>query len=287
MANAAKKYKEKKKEKQDMANAAKMYKEKKEKQRLAKLSIFINKGNLRELKIYVSTANQYLHLIKPFSYLFNKFWKRDVQVTVLGYNEPTFKLLNNFNFVSLGKQEGGSKMWSTDLRKFFESINDEFFVYTLEDLFIALPVNLIIFDNLVSLLDNDKVGRIGLTNDMPRGKHNILKSYKKYDIIEREQEERYRLGLTWSIWNREYLLKYLEPNIEPHEFELQGSAKSKNDGYRILGTKKEYCLYHCAVVRKGNIKMMYTHPDKAFKICNDKRSLRPTVIDYMKRKELI
>ena len=34
-----------------------------------------------------------------------------------------------------------------------------------------------------------------------------------------------------------YMLKYLQPDMNPWQFELDGSEKAKNDGYRILGTK--------------------------------------------------
>ena len=48
------------------------------------------------MKIYISTSNKYIHLIKPFQYLFNKFWSDSQPVTILGYEEPTFDLYNNF-----------------------------------------------------------------------------------------------------------------------------------------------------------------------------------------------
>ena len=50
------------------------------------------------MRIYVSTSNKYIHLIKPFQYLFNKFWSDSQPVTILGYEEPTFDLYNNFDF---------------------------------------------------------------------------------------------------------------------------------------------------------------------------------------------
>ncbi|KKK57355.1 hypothetical protein LCGC14_3055310, partial [marine sediment metagenome] len=55
------------------------------------------------MKVYVSTSNQYLHLVKIYAYLFNKFWNRPGQeVVVLGYDAPTFDLPDNFSFVSMG-----------------------------------------------------------------------------------------------------------------------------------------------------------------------------------------
>jgi hypothetical protein len=233
------------------------------------------------MKIYISTANSYLHLIKPFYYLFNKFWSPDQQVTVLGYDEPEFNLPNNFDFISLGKQEGGIKMWSTDLRKFFESIDDEFFIHTVEDHFLTWPVNFGILSRLISLLD-DNVGRIGLTNDMPNKAYDIYGRCDRYDIIERRQDQQYRLSLLWGIWNREYILKYLEPGLDPHDFEIIAGDKAMNDGYKILGTVRDYCLHHCQGVRRGNL-----DGSLGFKFINDPRSLEPSIIEDMKKEGLI
>lgn len=233
------------------------------------------------MKIYISTANQYLHCLKPFYYLFNKFWNSTKQVTILGYDEPDFDLPINFIFVSLGKQEGGIKMWSTDLRKFFESIDDEHIIYTVEDHFITWPVNFGILSKLTSLLD-DNVGRIGLTNDMPNEPYDIVEMCEGYSVIERRQDRNYRLSLLWGIWNRKYLLEYLQPGFDPHDFEIIAGEKSKNDGYKILGTMGDYCVHHCQGVRKGDL-----NGNLGFKFINDPRSLEPKIIDDMKRKDLI
>ena len=48
------------------------------------------------------------------------------------------------------------------------------------------------------------------------------------------------------------MLKYLQPNMNPWEFELDGSEKAKNDGHRILGTKYHHPIYCCHSVRRGN-----------------------------------
>ena len=48
------------------------------------------------------------------------------------------------------------------------------------------------------------------------------------------------------------MLKYLEPNMNPWEFELQGSEKAKNDGYKILGTKYNHPIYCSHTVRRGD-----------------------------------
>ena len=75
------------------------------------------------MKIYISTSDKYLQLLKPFSFLFNRFWGEQQDVVVLGYKEPDFELPNNFEFVSMGVSRNDPKEWSDGLRDYFKSID--------------------------------------------------------------------------------------------------------------------------------------------------------------------
>lgn len=200
------------------------------------------------MKIFVLTHNPHLHLIKGFSYLFNKFWTREQEVTLLCYEHPIFKLPDNFKVISIGENDS-PRYWSSDLNNFFSSIDDKFIQWTNIDSWLAAPVDFEIYDNIISLLTDD-VGRFGLTTDIKKtGKNNTLTKYKTYSIIERKQDENFRISGTWSIWNREYLLNFLIEGRNPWNFEFSGSEEAKNDGYKILGTKDKYAVRMCNVVR--------------------------------------
>ena len=96
------------------------------------------------VNIYISTSNKYIHLIKPFQYLFNKFWSGKQNVTILGYEEPKFKLEDNFDFISLGKQTTIDD-WCIDLKNFFESIDDDYFI----ECYVITPAGGVPYTNLV------------------------------------------------------------------------------------------------------------------------------------------
>ena len=85
-----------------------------------------------KMNIYISTSDNYLHLLKPFSYLFNKFWSDSQRVFILGYKSPSFELPDNFKFISMGEQKG-IQYWANDLHKFFSSIDDEHFIFLKEN----------------------------------------------------------------------------------------------------------------------------------------------------------
>ena len=189
------------------------------------------------MNIYVSTSDKYHSCIKPFMYLFNKFWFEKTQVTFLGYNTPDFKLPNNCKFISMGKDEG-PQMWSTGLRKFFTELDEEFFIFTIEDCFILSEINMSAYNALIDKLDSS-VGRISLSGQLINKSYKTIDKFDDFNIIEASKNIEYRKGTQWSVWNKNFMLEYLKDNMSPWEFELSGD----NDEYRILGTDGRVPFY--------------------------------------------
>ncbi len=190
------------------------------------------------MKIICSTSNKYLHLIPVFTYLFNKYWPGN-EVEIVGYEKPSCELPENFTFYSMGTQ-GTVKEWSTDLRKYFEVIDDDFFIWLMEDSFLKAPVKEPELDACCALM-MPGVGRIALTNDLRSREHTIANGF-----VYAHPNSRYRLSTQPSIWNKEFLLKYLTDGLSPWEFETQNP---KNDGWQIVGAV-EYPVLHNEGVRR-------------------------------------
>lgn len=184
------------------------------------------------MKIIITTSDAYHHLLKISMFLFNKNWSDKQEVEIVGYEKPLFTFPDNFKFHSLGKQIGGPKNFSTDLRKYFEK-QDTFFIWIFDDSFIK-SVN---FERLQELwmLRNNSIGRINLCS-----RATTLQDFYQSDLgsnlLENTQTALYRLCTQPSIWNKAFLMKYLTPELTPWEFETQ---KSINDGYRIIGHKED------------------------------------------------
>jgi hypothetical protein len=177
-------------------------------------------------KVVCSTSERYYHLLPVFAYLFNKYFDKDQPVEVVGYSIPNWELPANFTFRSMGKQ-GDVSEWSTDLRKYFESIPDKEVLWCMEDSFFKRvdPTAVRIAHSSVSI--GHKVGRFDLTNDVQNRPHTIRGS-----VVVADQDTNYRLSTQVSIWNKRFLLKYLTPGLTPWQMEKQESI---NDGWEILG----------------------------------------------------
>jgi hypothetical protein len=194
------------------------------------------------LPVYIWTSNQLMCCLPAWAYLFNKFWPKKTNVKVLGYNQPTFKLPDNFEYISLGEQRG-PKYWSTDMINYFSKCTDEYFYLTTEDGFIVKPVNERILDYLSEIMVNNldsNLLRICLTKDITHRPHNILEDLGDFQLISAGDNTKYRNSVHHSIWNRRNLLKELPIGITPWEFELN---TGKHNNMLILATKSTYSLH--------------------------------------------
>tara|TARA_A100001515_G_scaffold143703_1_gene145555 strand:+ start:1000 stop:1851 length:852 start_codon:yes stop_codon:yes gene_type:complete len=192
----------------------------------------------KNIKIYVTICDEYLWLLKPFYYLFNKYWGDEKEVNILGYKKPDFDLPQNFKFISLGRDNGPDE-WSTGLYNFFTNIEEEHFIFIHEDSFFVDPVNFKTLNTLLTYTDNQKVGRICLTRDTVNRNHELFDKKGDLTIVEATQDVGFRISTEASVWKRSYFLKYMIPHISAWDFEKNGSESAKRDGYHILTTKNE------------------------------------------------
>lgn len=181
------------------------------------------------IPIVVTTSNKYHHLLRIFIYLFNKNWSSEQRVEIVGYDKPNFYLPLNFSFHSMGEQVGGPNNFTTDLRKYFEK-QEQWLIWLFEDSFIK-DVD---FKRLqyVSDLREVNVGRINLAREAIKQDHFLIGSSEYGNLYENTQTANYRLSTQPSIWNKDFLLRYMIPGLTPWQFETQDSV---NDGWRILG----------------------------------------------------
>jgi hypothetical protein len=71
-------------------------------------------------------------------------------------------------------------------------------------------------------------------------------------MIEMDQEANYRISAVWSMWSKEYFLKYLTPKTNLWGWEVGSSCM--NDNHRIIGTKNKYVVQSCHLIKRGNLK---------------------------------
>jgi hypothetical protein len=203
---------------------------------------------VKDIKMYVNTCDATMEFLPIWSYFYDKYWKPAQDVVVLGYSKPDFELPNNYTYHSMSStQQGGVNNWSTYLRQYFEWIDDEYILWGIDDHIIADDVDQDILTHAVKLMNEDKtIGRFGLHRGISQREHIVVDKTDNYDIIELTQCESpgapfaFRIDCNFALWRKSYLLKYLQPNWTPWQFEVDGSKMARNDGWRILSTARKY-----------------------------------------------
>ena len=191
---------------------------------------------MKKIKVYIPTCDNYLWLIKPFMFLFNKFWDDTIEVTYLGYNPPNFSLPPNCTFISLGKDDN-LKHYSDDLRNYFLSIDDEYVIITTDDTFMVDYVNINLYNTILKYLTiNKNVGRVSLTRDLATRSHYYLDTVDGVDIVNASNHTQYRISIIWSMFKKEFLVKLLQSGRTPWTLETEGTIQSRNEKYNIIST---------------------------------------------------
>ena len=111
------------------------------------------------MKIYILTSDKNIHIVEGLQYCVNKYWKPNPSVVLLGYEEPSFDLDDNFKFVSLGEDRGAGYI-GDDLIKFFNSIEDKHFIFTIDDFFPIRQVNTDLLDHLTDKMIKEDISEI-------------------------------------------------------------------------------------------------------------------------------
>ena len=205
------------------------------------------------MNIYILTSDKNIHIIEGLQYCINKYWNSHPSVKILGYKEPTFNLDNNFEFISLG-QDRGADYVGEDLINFFNSIEDKHFIFSVDDFFPIRHIDTFLFEYLKTKIIDEDISRIALTDQVSNKPHSVVMEdlYHEHKIIEMGQTADYRKSAVWSMWSRDYFLKYMSNRMNLWEWELDN--RCKNDGHRIVGTDKKYVLQSCHLYKRGNLK---------------------------------
>jgi hypothetical protein len=194
------------------------------------------------LPVYISTNDKHTECLKVFTELYKKFWKGE-KFNVLGYTPLDVGELGTFH--SMGEQ-GTVQEWSTDLRQYFEKIEDDFFIYGTEDCAFTDYADIKWINQLAKIIQKDpSVGRINLVNPCDREGYTIdnnphykaerVDDYGEGKLYKLTKESGYAITAQISIWRKEFFLKYCQPNLSPWDFELKGSTKwASNEDFSVL-----------------------------------------------------
>jgi hypothetical protein len=183
-------------------------------------------------------------LLEALMYTTRKYWNCQNQFIILGYTHPDFEFDKNWSFVSLGEDTGPSN-WANDLLKYFSKFEDKYFINMIDDTLLTRQCDIEKMNRAFNYMkNNEKVKKIFLHGSMSIGGKDLFGdiSFSPVQDLNKEfydvsETANYRSSIQSSIWNTQYFLSLLKPNMNPWDFELQFP---KNDGARILTTLQNH-----------------------------------------------
>ena len=194
------------------------------------------------MRVYCLTSDKYIQAIRPYAWLFRKYWSETQPVTVVGFTPPDFDLPSNFDFLSLGDfADYPINRWSDALLKLLHIIPDEPFVLMFEDYWPTRPV----YVEAVRMLYDycrqfQYVARMDLTADRQFAAGAALYNQCGHlDLLWSDPESQYHMSLMTGIWNPRHLKRALIPGETPWQVELDGTPRLRamKDEMIVLGTK--------------------------------------------------
>ena len=202
------------------------------------------------MKILVATSDKYSFLTAPFSALFNKYWPNQ-EIHFLGFDKSSVPSLpKNCTFHSLGKQEDFGRIWTDPLIPFISELEDEHFVFTVEDVMLMKTVDQQKINTLEDQVVNHGASKAMLDSHLngSAAPHSDPDS----KILTLSQQSPYRASLHPAIWKKDYFLKFLKPRYTAWDFEIANDSEARNDGSKIVSlNSNDDTYYTCNVYRKG------------------------------------
>lgn len=218
---------------------------------------------LNNYRVVVMTSDKYIKALRPFAYLFNKYWSSDIQVVVAGFTPPDFDLPDNFVFLSLGKFEDFPiNKWSDALIKVCDTLEDDVFVLMLEDYWLIRGVDL----RGVSILADyarqfSYVLKIDLCADrLYAGGVSDYGHVGHLDLVKSHPESAYHMSLMTGLWRKDRLREVLVPSWTPWDVEISGTSHLRHLSVRQDGTErmivigtKQWPVKHTLAFRGGDV----------------------------------
>ena len=197
------------------------------------------------MKIFLIGYEGSKHILPASSYLIKKYIPNEFEVNFLNFGDYDTEKLYRGNYVKLDEtQVGGSSAWSKYLKEYFESIDDEYVIFALDDFFLCKELDQTVFDVLFEeMKSNNKVvcSKLGISPAYRPHEYEVIKENKGVEVFYLNSNAPYSSSTQYCIWERSGLIDLLSHTQDAWSFELSGSDYLNSTGQKIIGST-QICL---------------------------------------------
>ncbi len=193
-----------------------------------------------EVAILVASFDGYSDVWDPFFKFFFEFWPGCPYPVYLGTNTLEYSH-PRVNVIKVG----ADKDYSSNLLMMLSKIEQEWVLFTVEDIFLSAKVDTLQLSILIKKAQKKNASHVQLLYK-PLNYINLLVSKNKIseDYFELPRGIPYRAVLNLALWKKEALSDLLVPGESAWDFEYYGTDRSFSKGDRYLAvTKKNKDLF--------------------------------------------
>lgn len=168
---------------------------------------------MKDIAVFISSCDKYSDLWVGFYTLFFKYWT-DCEIPI--YHISDSRKFQHPKVISLCPEKGkGQLTWSGLTKWGLQQIKETNILFILDDYFIIKPVNSVLLRQFYEVFQVEKAAYLRLTpNPVP---DKSFKEYKNIGLLSKGAQ--WRTSTQIAIWNREELIRLLEPKENAWEYE--------------------------------------------------------------------
>ena len=196
----------------------------------------LQKKRYNDVALVVSSCDQYSLLLKYFFLQLKKYFPIfDGEIYTTASGDYSYE---GYNITGID-QRYSQLSFSTRLILLLKIIKSKYVLFFLDDFLLYSPVNNVIIDDGIKILEKDKgVGMIVL-HDSSSYKNVCNNKYNEFFHIKKRISP-YKCTTQVSLWDRQFLLKILRKGESPWDFELIGTYRLCHSKRKILYRDDKY-----------------------------------------------
>jgi hypothetical protein len=179
-----------------------------------------------DLAIMVCSNDKYTDLWYPFFKLFTKYWPNNKLNIYLNTESEKYSYPKlNINQVLLNDDE--KKYYGKRMRKYIESIDEEYILILLDDFFIRKEVQIQMIENILKWMKEDE--NIACFNFDASKSNTYSKKYAPFRKVNKYAP--YKLNMQAGIWRKNVLLEFWHDDDNPWTWEIFTNYETINSNY--------------------------------------------------------
>lgn len=198
---------------------------------------------MNDITLLIGSCDDYSFLWENFIKLCNKYWEPQCKKIIVSENLKYNT--DDYDFITPGKDMN----WSDRMIYAINQIDSEFIFFMLEDYFLREKISDDFINEAVDFLKKEDANKIVFTT-IPFNFYKLF--HIKNDLYKMNDDSDYLTSVQPAVWRKSFLLKCLQRNWTPWEFEIHGTNLIRNQDNRIYLKHRIESIYFNAV-RKGKI----------------------------------